>query len=254
MTAYPGALDALNDPAGSTPLNSSSTGLSHSIQHTNVNAAIEAIQAALGTLPAGAYGSVRARMEAVDTNLSTGNHVHATSKITGLDAALTGKAASVHTHAEADVTSLVADLAAKAIVSTATTPSPLGVAAIGTSVQAARADHVHLVPTLATLGAAATATTISAGSGLTGGGDLSANRTLAANFATSGGDGGTGVTVARGDHIHDGRYFTETEADTRYATAGHNHNGVYAKVTALATGTALPSAAGYSEGDIIAFY
>jgi hypothetical protein len=47
------------------------------------------------------------------------------------------------------------------------------------------------VPALA--GKVATTTTISAGTGLTGGGDLSANRTLAANFGTATG------TIAQGD-------------------------------------------------------
>jgi hypothetical protein len=47
---------------------------------------------------------------------------------------------------------------------------------------------------------------ISAGAGLTGGGDLSADRSLAVNFTASGGNNGTGTTVARGDHNHDSRY------------------------------------------------
>jgi hypothetical protein len=45
-------------------------------------------------------------------------------------------------------------------------------------------------------------TTISAGSGLTGGGDLSANRSLAVNF----GGTGTATTVSRTDHDHDTVY------------------------------------------------
>jgi hypothetical protein len=48
----------------------------------------------------------------------------------------------------------------------------------------------------ASVGAAPTTRTISAGSGLTGGGDLSANRTLSANFGTSAG------TVSEGNHTH----------------------------------------------------
>lgn len=41
-----------------------------------------------------------------------------------------------------------------------------------------------------------TSTTVSAGTGLTGGGDLSANRTLSANFGTTSG------TIAQGNHTH----------------------------------------------------
>lgn len=90
----------------------------------------------------------------------------------------------------------------------------------GTATTVARSDHGHaltdtnITGTLpvnqggtgaTTVAAARTAlgvpvstTTISAGSGLTGGGDLSANRTLAVSFAGS----GTATTVARSDHGH----------------------------------------------------
>lgn len=51
-----------------------------------------------------------------------------------------------------------------------------------------------------------TTTTITAGNGLTGGGTLGASRTLSANFTSSGGNNGTAVSVARGDHLHDGVY------------------------------------------------
>lgn len=66
----------------------------------------------------------------------------------------------------------------------------------GSGLDADMVDGVHLS------GLVQTSRTISAGSGLTGGGDLSANRTLSVNFA------GTGVatTVARSDHNHDGTY------------------------------------------------
>ena len=254
MSTYPAVLDALGNPVASTPMNSSTGDLAHALQHGDANNSIEAIQATLGTNPQGSSPTVRERMEAVDLNLSTGNHTHTISKISGLQTALDGKATLVHTHAESDVTNLTTDLAAKAAVTTSVTPSPLGVAAIGASAAAARADHVHLIPTLATLGAAASATTLTAGSGLTGGGDLSANRTLAANFVASGGDGGTATTVSRGDHIHSALYYTQTQSNANYAATAHNHNGGYAKVTALTTGTALPSPAGYSDGDVIAFY
>lgn len=60
------------------------------------------------------------------------------------------------------------------------------------------------------------ATTITAGLGLSGGGSLAANRTIDIDFTTVGGDNGTNEEVARGNHIHDGRYYTETESDARF--------------------------------------
>lgn len=63
---------------------------------------------------------------------------------------------------------------------------------------------------------AALGTTITAGSGLTGGGDLSANRTL--NVGA-----GTGITVAADTVAVD-----TTFLDSRYALVGHNHDATYA--------------------------
>lgn len=87
-------------------------------------------------------------------------------------------------------------------------PSALGVAAPGTSTDVSRADHVHAMPTASQVGAPATSLTITAGNGLTGGGDLSANRTIAANFSATNpamnGTAGAGSAnaVSRGDHVH----------------------------------------------------
>jgi hypothetical protein len=87
-------------------------------------------------------------------------------------------------------------------------PAALGVAAPGASANASRSDHVHTMPTAANVGAAPTSRSISAGNGLTGGGDLSANRTLSANFASANpaANGtaapGTATSVSRGDHVH----------------------------------------------------
>ena len=88
-----------------------------------------------------------------------------------------------------------------------TTPAALGVAAVGTGSTAARADHVHTMPSASDVGAVGSARTISAGNGLTGGGDLSADRTLSANFSSSAAAlgvsaAGTATTVSRGDHVH----------------------------------------------------
>ena len=51
-------------------------------------------------------------------------------------------------------------------------------------------------------GTVATTRKLTAGAGLTGGGDLSADRTLAVALAASGGTSGTANTVARSDHTH----------------------------------------------------
>jgi hypothetical protein len=56
-------------------------------------------------------------------------------------------------------------------------------------------------------------TGVTAGVGLTGGG-ASGDVSLAASFTASGSEAGTAATVARGDHIHDVRYFTEAELST----------------------------------------
>jgi hypothetical protein len=61
----------------------------------------------------------------------------------------------------------------------ATVPSNLGSAATGVSTNIARADHVHAMPTAGDVGAVPTTRTVSAGTGLSGGGELSSNITLA---------------------------------------------------------------------------
>ena len=93
---------------------------------------------------------------------------------------------------------------------------------------AALGDDPNFATTTATnIGTKANKTiTVSAGSGLTGGGDLTANRTLTVG-------GGTGITVNANDIAidssytgFDGRYYTETEADSRFVnTAGDTMTG-----------------------------
>jgi len=256
---YPGALDNLANPSATTTMNTSGA-LAHAAQHSNVNDAVDAIQVELGLNPKGTYGSVLARL--ADASYIGHTHTGAALGLAGTPVGTTdtqtltsktisGASNSLSNIPESAVTNLVTDLAAKAVVATVTTPSPLGVAAIGVATAAARADHVHLQPTLGTLGAAASvhthivadttglqtlldakalaATTITAGSGLTGGGSLAANRTFDVAWAGT----GAAATAARSDH---------------------NHNATYAKVVALSTGTALPSVGSYSEGDMVVFY
>jgi hypothetical protein len=85
----------------------------------------------------------------------------------------------------------------------------LGVAAAGTSIELARGDHVHALPTAAGIGAVGTATTITAGTALAGGGDLSASRTLNVVLASTNpaalgtaAPGTATASVARSDHVH----------------------------------------------------
>lgn len=63
-TSYPAAFDAFSNPTSSDNLDSIS--VPHAAQHTNVNDAVEAIQAELGLDPAGGYTTVRARLEATE--------------------------------------------------------------------------------------------------------------------------------------------------------------------------------------------
>jgi hypothetical protein len=88
------------------------------------------------------------------------------------------------------------------------TPAALGVATAGTSVELARGDHVHAMPSAANVGAVGTATTITAGTALAGGGDLSTSRTLNVTLSDSTpaalgtATAGTATTPSRQDHVH----------------------------------------------------
>jgi hypothetical protein len=94
----------------------------------------------------------------------------------------------------------------------------LGAAAAGTSVELSRGDHVHAMPSAANVGAVGTATTITAGTGLSGGGDLTTSRTLNVNFsdaspvAVGTPAAGTAVTSARADHVHEGTTLSSSNA------------------------------------------
>lgn len=94
------------------------------------------------------------------------------------------------------------------------TPQPLGAATHGTSAEYSRADHIHAMPTAADVGAAADARQIIAGTGLTGGGDLSADRTLAVSYGTTAG------TVAEGDDARLSDARTPITHATTHATGG----------------------------------
>ena len=107
------------------------------------------------------------------------------------------------------------------------TPQALGVAAAGTGVEASRTDHVHAMPSAADVGAVGTATTITAGTGLAGGGDLSASRTLdlvlsdATPAAVGTPAAGTATSPARADHVHEGTTLSSATPEALgTATAG----------------------------------
>lgn len=220
---YPGALDSFSNPQATDAMNA--TGVEHASQHDNINDSLVAVQTVLGTNPHGTYSNVAARLG----NCSYVGHTHVITDVTNLQTTLNGKATL-----------------------TTSAPSALGsTASVGVATTAALADHVHPFPTYSQVGAAAsvhthvisdvtslqtslnakanTTTTISAGSGLSGGGDLSANRTVSVNF------GGTGAatTVARSDH---------------------NHDGTYTKYVIQTLGSTLPTASSYPAGTIVAQY
>ena len=58
-TSYPGALDAFVNPTAADTLSNPP----HDGQHTNINDAVEAIEAELGVNPRGAFATVRARLD-----------------------------------------------------------------------------------------------------------------------------------------------------------------------------------------------
>jgi hypothetical protein len=67
-TAYPAGLDAFTNPSGVSNLNDAP--VLHSAAHSNLNDAVEAIEAELGLLPKGGSASVRARLDGIDTALA----------------------------------------------------------------------------------------------------------------------------------------------------------------------------------------
>jgi hypothetical protein len=107
------------------------------------------------------------------------------------------------------------------------TPAALGAAAAGTAIELARGDHVHAMPSAADVGAVGTATSITAGTGLAGGGDLSTSRTLdlvlsdATPLAVGSPAAGTATSPARADHVHEGTTLSsDTPAALGTAAAG----------------------------------
>lgn len=105
------------------------------------------------------------------------------------------------------------------------------------------------------IGAAASATTISAGAGLSGGGDLSANRTLSVVFPTSGSTRngatvGTSTTAARFDHQHSlaGADIVGTLPVAQGGTGGTTEATARAGIGAAFSGQKINTGEGLSGG------
>lgn len=90
-TSYPGGLDDFAEIT-TQKQNQAVGGRDHRQMHNDLGDAVEAIQAELGTDPAGSEATVKARIAAAES-------------------AISGKAASSHTHSQSDVTGLTTALA-----------------------------------------------------------------------------------------------------------------------------------------------
>lgn len=69
-STYPGALDSFTNPSGSDQTQTAIGGRTHSQMHRDINDCIEAIEAELGTDPAGAFSTVKARLDAMVYTMS----------------------------------------------------------------------------------------------------------------------------------------------------------------------------------------
>ncbi len=72
-TNYPSQLDVLINPTATDKLNSVT--VPHHQQHTNLNDAVEAIQTVIGINPAGSHLTVKDRIIAVESNITSLNGI-----------------------------------------------------------------------------------------------------------------------------------------------------------------------------------
>ena len=138
------------------------------------------------------------------------------------------------------------------------TPSALGAAAAGAGTVPSRSDHVHAMPSAADVGAVGTATSITAGTALAGGGDLSASRTLdvvlsdATPAALGTAAAGTAVLPARADHIHDAQdlsgYVANSLVDAKGDLVAASADNTPARLAVGTNGQILVAASGETTG------
>lgn len=192
-------------------------------------------------------------LEEIASGKANATHTHAISDVSGLQSALDGKAAASHgTHVSFDSTN---------------TPKMDGTAAFGTSSKVARADHVHPTDTsrasqadLDALEAIVDGKADSghthnyAGSSSAGGAATSANKvnssltvklnsgtTEGTNMFTFNGSAAKSINItpsaigaAASSHIHDDRYYTESEVDTKLsgkANSSHTHTAAQIQIS-----------------------
>jgi len=84
-TNYPNSLDVLQNPSATDTLNSVT--VPHHLQHANANDAIEAIQTVLGLNPAGSHLTVKDRIVAAESAVSTQSVLNGLTDVTISEAA-----------------------------------------------------------------------------------------------------------------------------------------------------------------------
>jgi hypothetical protein len=86
-TNYPSSLDNLINPTASDTLSSAT--VPHHLQHVNANDAIEALQTVLGVNPAGGHLTVKDRIVAAESSISTQSILNGLTDVT-ISSAATG--------------------------------------------------------------------------------------------------------------------------------------------------------------------
>jgi hypothetical protein len=87
-TQYPASLDNFANPTATDRLDSLT--VPHHQQHTNVNDAVEALQTVLGLNPAGSHLTVKDRIIAAETNISTQSVLNGLTDVT-INTAVSGQ-------------------------------------------------------------------------------------------------------------------------------------------------------------------
>jgi hypothetical protein len=194
----------------------------------------------------------------VPSTFAPSTHQHTIAEVTGLQSALDGKqvagsyAAAVHAHAISDVTGLQAALDSQPSKLSDATPAALGTASSGTASTASRSDHVHTLPSLSTLGAAAAnhahpyvtaindlngALTLAAGNNVT----LTVSGSTITIASTGGGGGGGDTDGGDYDGVVASISITQQPADVSVAI-NQGSNGSASFTVAASASTGVPVA------------